>query len=51
MFTPKIRGKVKTRGGMRKGIMSQPIPRLLTSDAIFNIKIEQEKARGKERES
>ena len=49
VFTPKIRGKVRTRGGTRrvrggkKGILSQSRPRLLTSDEIFNIKVEQEK--------
>lgn len=51
VFTPKSRGKVRTRGGIRggagrggkKGILSQSRPRLLTSDEIFNIKVEQEK--------
>ena len=45
IFTPKTRGKVRTRGGIREnrgqggmGILSQSRPRLLTSDDIFNIK-------------
>ena len=49
VFTPKIRGKVRTRGGTmrvrggKKGTLSQSRPRLLTSDEIFSIKVEQEK--------
>ena len=45
IFTPKTRGKVRTRGGIRenrgqggKGILPQSRCRLLTSDEIFNIK-------------
>ena len=56
VFTPKIRGKVRTRGGIRgargrggKGMLSQAMPRLFMSDAIFNIKVEQEKAKEEKR--
>ena len=55
VFAPKIQGKVRTRGGTRrvrggkKGILSQSRPRLLTSDEIFSIKVEQEKEEKKKR--
>ena len=56
VFTSKIRGKVRLRGGIRgargtvgKSLLSQAMPRLLTSDEIFNIKVEQEKTKEEKR--